>query len=128
MTIQEAINRVDLFKPNGFSTEQKVAWLSDLDGMVYKELVCTHERAPGMEDLTFDGYDASTSMATELLVPAPYSDVYQHYLSSMIDLGNGELVKYNNDKALYNNAYQTYSDYYTRTLMPLTKGFGHIRL
>lgn len=128
MTIQEAIDRVDRLKPNSFTHEQKVAWLSDLDGMVYRELICTHERPAGMENMTFEGYTEGTPSSTTLLVPAPYSDVYQHYLAAQIDLGNAELVKYNNDSTLYNNAYATYSDYYTRTYMPLDKGIRHIRL
>lgn len=128
MTIQEAIDRVDLLKPNSFPFEQKVAWLSDLDGMVYRELICTHKRPEGMEDMAFAGYTDATPASTALLVPAPYSEMYQHYLAAQIDLGNAELVKYNNDSTLYNNAYATYSDYYTRTHMPLDKGIRHIRL
>ena len=128
MTIREAIDRVDRLKPNSFTTEEKIAWLSDLDGMVYRELICTHKRPEGMEEMTFDGYSEYTDMGTQLLVPAPYSDVYQHYMAAQIDLGNAELVKYNNDSTLYNNAYATYSDYYTRTHMPLDKGIRHIRL
>lgn len=55
-----------------------------------------------------------------LLVPFPYTDMYLFYLSAQIDLGNAEIAKYNNNKQLFNNAYLTFSDYYTRTHMPLT--------
>ena len=55
-----------------------------------------------------------------LLVPFPYTDMYLFYLSAPIDLGNAEIAKYNNNKQLFNNAYLTFSDYYTRTHMPLT--------
>lgn len=115
MTIQEAIDRVDALKPNKYSDEQKKEWMSELDGMIHKELILTHE---GEEEKTFDGYNSETPMNTQLLVPYPYCEIYQHYISSQIDLGNAELDKYNNDKTLYNNAYMTYAAYYNRTHMP----------
>lgn len=115
MTIQEAIDRVDTIKPNKYTEAQKITWLSELDGMIHQELILTHE---GAEDENFEGYTSETEKTTELLVPYPYCEVYQHYLSSQIDLGNAELDKYNNDKTLYNNAYMTYAAYYNRTHMP----------
>lgn len=118
MTIQTAIDRIDTLKPNKYTDMQKVAWLSELDGMVFSELLMTHEQ-PSI--ITFDGYDESTSNDEELLVPYPYTDVYQHYLAMQMDLANAELQKYANDKILFNNAYNTYSDYYTRTHMPLQR-------
>lgn len=121
MTIREAIDRVDLVKPNRQNDQQKIAWLSDLDRLVYNELVLTHEGC----HKPFDGYDLETPQDTVLLVPAPYTDIYLYYLSSQIDLANAELAKYNNDKTMFNNAYLTYSDYYTKKNMPLQrcKGF-----
>lgn len=118
MTIQTAIDRIDSLKPNKYTDMQKVAWLSDLDGMIFRELLLTHEQPP---IITFDGYDESTSRNEELLVPFPYTDVYQHYLAMQMDLANAELQKYANDKILFNSAYNTYSDYYTRTHMPVQK-------
>ena len=116
MTIQEAIDRVDMIKPNQFSFDQKLAWLSELDGLVFKELILTHENAV---DPDYIGYDAATPTDTQLLVPFPYTDVYFFYLCSQIDLGNAEIAKYNNSKTLYNNAYQTLVDYWNRTHMPM---------
>ena len=40
-------------------------------------------------------------------------------LMSKIDLLNQEIDKYNNDRALFENAYDTMSDWWTRTRMPL---------
>lgn len=57
-------------------------------------------------------------MDHELLVPFPYTNVYDYWLQSQIDLNNGELGKYNNTQAMFNAAFQTFSDYYTRTHMP----------
>ena len=116
MTVSEAITRIDQLKPNQFSTEQKTEWLSRLDGMIMQELIRTHEQAE--EPAPFTGYDAEEDTGTELLVPFPYDDIYLFWLASQVDLYNLEYDKYANDSQLYNNAYQTYSDYYTRTNMP----------
>ncbi len=42
----DMIERVDLLEPNDYSPEQKLHWLSSLDGKVFRELIETHEDAP----------------------------------------------------------------------------------
>ena len=118
MTIIEAINRIDAIKPNSFSQQDKVRWLSTLDGIIKKEIIDTHE---GAEKVTFNGYNENTLITTELLVPAPYDDVYIRYLEMQMDYANGEYNKYDNSYAMYNNAYSAFARYYNRTNMPLGK-------
>ena len=43
MTIQEAINKIDTLKPNSYSNADKIAWLSNLDGIIKEEIIDTHE-------------------------------------------------------------------------------------
>lgn len=119
MTIAEALAGIDALKPNSFSDSQKTSWLSELDGMVWLELIQTHERPEGGTDWT--PYTVSTPTTTELLIPAPYDQTYLYWLATKIDYYNLEYDKYGNDQQMYNNAYLTYSDYYTRTHMPLQK-------
>ena len=117
MTVREAITQVDRLKPNKYSEADKVKWLSDIDGLIVRELVDTHENSPLTEE--FMGYtDLATHGDTELLVPFPYDILYRWYLESQIDLSNMEINKYNNSKTLFNNAYLTYTDHYNRTHMP----------
>lgn len=116
MTIQEAVNLVDRMKPNQYDHETKVQWLSKLDGMIFREVIATHE---GGTLTAFDGYDASDPDVV-LLVPYPYDeDVYNYFLQSQIDKENGEMAKYNQSIVLYNNAYQTFWNWYNRTYRPL---------
>lgn len=117
MTIQEAVERIDTLKPNKFPLRQKVAWLSDLDGMVWKEIYLLHESMEG-EPAAFDGYDQDTELGTELLVAVPYVDIYQHYMATQMDIANAEMTKYAQDMQLFNNAWTTLGDYWTRTHMP----------
>ena len=118
MTIIEAINQTDAIKPNSFEQIEKIKWLSELDGRVKKEIIDTHE---GAESVVFSGYNDTTSLDTELLVPAPYDEVYLLWLEARIDYANNEYGKYNNSRAMYNNAYNTYWKYYNRTHLPLSK-------
>ena len=120
MTLLEAINRIDVLKPNGYSQAEKIQWLSNLDGIVKREIIDTHE---GGESVTFNGYTEETSLTTELLVPAPYDDVYLRYLEMQIDYANGEYGKYNNSMAMYDTSYSTFQRYYNRTHMPKGKKY-----
>lgn len=179
MTIMEAINRVDSLKPNSYSQNEKVAWLSKLDGIIKEKVIDTHEGADEQtaiaeyiqsnvdeyenavqeymkvnevdyeeakanvefreikykeakehikatrNDIYFAGYDANTNTATELLVPAPYDDIYVRWLEAQVDYANGEYGKYNNSITMYNSAYAEYANYYNRKHMPKGSKFKY---
>lgn len=72
----------------------------------------------------FKGYTDSSLMA-EMLVPAPYDDIYIKWLEAQIDYANGEYAKYNNSISMYNAAYDAYAKWYNRTHMPIQKEFTH---
>lgn len=118
MKIIEAIDRVDDLKPNDYSQEEKVIWLSNLDWMVKTEIIDTHE---GAEDVTFDGYEINAPIDTEMLIPKPYEELYIHWLESRIDYANGEYAKYNNSITMFNNLYAAFTRYYNRTHTPKTE-------
>lgn len=122
MTIIEAINKVDAIKINTYTHEEKVGWLSTLDGIIYNEIICTHEGADSVE---FTGYDADTPLGTALLASAPYDEVYIRYLEAQIDEANGEIGKYQNSMALFNTAYSNFERHYNRTHMPIGKQFKY---
>ena len=122
MTIIEAIERVDSLKPNNYTQEDKIAWLSMLDGVIKTEIIDTHE---GAEDVAFNGYGVDISRDTVLLAPAPYDDVYVKWLEAQIDYSNGELAKFNNSITMYNTAYSAFERYYNRTHMPRGTSFRY---
>lgn len=119
MTIIEAINRVDTVKPNSYKQPEKIKWLSELDGLIKKEIIDTHE---GGENVTFSGYTDEVDLATVLLVPAPYDEIYIRYLETQIDYANNEYNKYNNSMAGYNTAYVTFERFYNREHKPRSNG------
>ena len=122
MKIIEAINRVDALKRNTYSQPDKVQWLSRVDQMVKRHIIDTHE---GAEAVTFTGYDDATDLDTELLVPAPYDELYLRWMEAMIDFHNGEYGKYNNAVDMFNTSYAAFQNYYNRTHMPKGKQFKY---
>lgn len=121
MTIIEAINRIDSLKHNTYTQSDKVEWLSRLDAMVKKQIIDTHEG----DEVDFTGYDDSTDLQTELLIPEPYAEVYLRWMEAQIDYYNGEYNKYNNTMSMFNTAYNGYQNYYNRTYMPKSTKFKY---
>ena len=117
MTINEAINTLDNQKTNTFSRQDKLGWLSRLDGQIYQELHC------GQGD--FPGYTDQTDPQTQLLVPAPWDEIYLHYMTAQIDYLSGEMTRYTNAALLYNTTLAAYVRHYTRTHLPQGRGWKY---
>lgn len=115
MKIREAIERIDSHKHNIYSQNDKIAWLSRLDSMVKKLIIDAHE---GADQVEFTGYNDETDLNTELLVPAPFDEMYLRWLEAQMDYSSGEYDKYNNAMAMYQTAYDGYANYYRRNHMP----------
>ena len=118
MTIQNAISLADELWPNNYSAALKLGWLSELDGLIFTEIVSRFEGAPD----SFEGY-ASADRSAELLVPYPYAqEIYTCFLRARIDRENGETAAYNASAAHFNAAWQAFADWYTRTHTPKSSG------
>lgn len=113
MTVIQALNALDREKPNVFTQEEKVSWLNELEAMVVREIINTHEG--GAMEIPVLGAD----MAQNLLAPVPYDRMYPLYLAAQVDRLNGETGKYNNSITLFMTAYGEYRNWYNRTHMPL---------
>lgn len=118
MKIVDAINQIDDLKHNTYGQDEKIRWLSRVDHMVKTQIIDTHE---GSEDVFFAGYDEYTDPQTEMLVPAPYDELYLRWLEMQIDYANGEYTKYNNSAEMFNTYYQAFARYYNRKHMPKGK-------
>lgn len=116
MKIIEAIERIDDLKPNSYEQEDKIEWLSHLDGIIKVEIIDTHE---GYENVHFTGYSKRTNTDTELLVGAPYDEIYILWLMAQIDFSNGENSKYNSSMSLFQSKMTEYRNWYNRTHTPL---------
>lgn len=119
MNIQEALDLADGMKPNMMTRQTKIGFLQEIDQKIYTEILLTHEHEEAEEVLP--EYDTDTDDGTELLVPDPYSSLYPFWIMSRIDLLNQELDKFNNDRALFENAYNEMHDWWNRTKMPVQR-------
>lgn len=116
MTINEAITRIDSLKHNTYTQSDKVAWLSRLDSMVVRLII---------DDGDNIAYDDSTDINTELLVPAPFDEMYLRWMEAQIDYHNGEYDKYNNAILMFNTDFEAYKNYYNRKFMPKGSKFKY---
>ncbi|MEE1356833.1 MAG: hypothetical protein UHG68_04625 [Clostridia bacterium] len=108
MTINEAIAAADGLRNNQISADIKRAMLSELDGRIYREVM-----DPIGND--FNGYNADTDEATQLLAPFPYDGLYVTYLEMEIARINGEMPRYNNAAIRFNEKYEAFKRWYNRT-------------
>ena len=113
----DIINRVDLHESNDYSPEQKLKWLSSLDGRIYVDIILTHE---GGKLGPMPEYETGNE---QLLVGAPYGeDLYYYYLMAMIESENSENARYAKRSSQFNNVYKQFTDWYNRNNMPKSTG------
>lgn len=115
MTINQVITQIQNEKPSQYSVDTLVKWLSDVEGLIYHEVVRWHK---GTDHIQYKPFNADTDLDKVLFVPEPYSNVYLRYLAAQIDYNNGELPQYANSMTLYNTALTAFADYYNRNNMP----------
>lgn len=111
--LQEVLSKVDNIKPNGYSDEQKTAWVNKVEGMIQVEVMELVE-----DDVII--YDWSIDAETELLAKHPYSDVYEYYTLAMIDFMNGDIPGYQNSMLMFNTAFEDYGKWYKRNKQATT--------
>lgn len=108
MTMGEFIRRTDEIKPNAYSLGQKAAWLGEMEGQIWTELLLQ----PAGD------WDSVTHAQRPLLLPEVWQRLYSAYLAAMIDLANGEYTKYSNAMALYNGQVQEFAAWYGENFRP----------
>lgn len=113
MTVRESIRQADELKPNAFSDETKLKWISDLEG----RLALNTFLMAGAE-LRYFQYSFPGDLDVELLVQPPHDGIYTAYLAAKIDEANGEYEKYQNSMTAYNGLYGDFLRWFARTYEP----------
>lgn len=107
MTADSIISRVDEIKPNSFTQEQKLDFISELDSHLFDDII-----KPYNPDATeFVPY---TSVSQDVIASDRYKDMYVFYIEAKIDFNNKENTDFNNDMVMYNNAYMEFNKAYIR--------------
>ena len=108
MTVNEAIGRFDLLNPNAFPFAVKRDLLAGLEGRLQNELFCLYVGFPDTGDAAFTG-------ETELLAPFPYDDLYVKFLAAETDRLNGDVGRYVNGAAVFNDAVEALAVHLLKT-------------
>lgn len=125
MTITQALEIVDRLTPNQYDMEDKIRWLSELDGIAHREVLRTHEMDVPEE---FHPYRPEQDLdRTVLLIGAPYDEIYRWYLDMKIAEANGETDRYNAAAGSYNQYFTAWQNYINRSYMPRERA-THFRL
>jgi len=112
-TINKVIERASMLRPDCYSDEIKCTWLSELDGKICRETMHRND---------FSAYSFPKDGEKELLVKAPYDNIYELYIIAMSDFFSGELGNYSASSIMFERAYQEFRKNYIRTHMPLQQG------
>lgn len=105
MKLNEAIQIADKLRDNAIDEAQKLIWINELETKIQSLILHT---APD-DMIVYEQVDD-----TEMLVPRPFDKVYYLHLAAMIDYGNAEYDKYQNDKAMADAAYSDYAKWFMR--------------
>lgn len=121
-SINEVLERVNRARPDAIDDETKAAWLLELDGQLYREVILRHRLTSGSE-LPEYPRNYPEDGDKPLLVPAPYDGLYDLYLMSKSDFYLRELDNYNNSALAYNTALDEWKKAYHRSHAPIGAGY-----
>lgn len=110
MTVNEVIHRLDLQKPNTCTRQEKLNWLSELDGLVKDRILDRYEGAPPVQL----PYEDPGAEETVLLVPPPYDRLYGYWLEAHIHYYNDEFTRFNNAMELFQAGFRDFAAHYNR--------------
>ena len=115
MKLLEAITQLQDQKPNQYDDQTLCNWLYELDGKLYEEILKWHEG----EWQRPKPYDLIQDAEKELLVPAPYDQLYVKYLFAQVDFANADYARYNNSMVMYNTALSEFTNWINREYLPI---------
>lgn len=113
MTVTEVLTAVDEIKPNAFSTAAKLRWLNQLELRIATEVFLLAPAELPALDLV-----ANESGDWELLVGAPYEDIYEIWLATEIDQHNAEYTKRANTTIVFDDRWRNFAAWFANMYEP----------
>ena len=113
MTVNMAIANAQELYPDTFSDSLKARWISELDGKISRETLHKNDFMP---------YDFPKDGDRELLVKAPYDNIYELYIIAMSQFHSGEIGSYGTTAAIFGRSYEEFRKDYIRNNIPPTAG------
>lgn len=104
---------IELQEP-AFSETVLLRWLNQVEAEIQTEVLLL--AVDGI--VQYSAEDLKAEANTELIVPAPFSKLYEDYLLWRIALGQGEAERANNLETIYHNSYLAYVRFVCGTIDP----------
>ena len=111
VTLDEAISYFDEQCPNQYSRENKIAWISELDELIFENIIKNRENP---EITEFTPYNGETDGSSELLVPFMFREIYRYFIEKSVAYSNRETISYNNALQMFEAYYDNYYSWYNR--------------
>lgn len=109
MTMNEVIRDLEGLKANVVPDQTKMKWIASVDGLVSLQIHKDDEAV---------SYAIPDDADNELLLKAPFDDIYALYCSAMVDFYNREYNSYNFSVQLFNDRLEEYKAYYIQRNRP----------
>ncbi len=110
-TVLQILQAVDHYWNNSFSLEEKLHWLSTLDGQIYREILMAHDPWSS----SFKAYGGQEAQERTLLVPEPFAQaLYLPWMESRMAWLRGETERFNNAVRMFQGAYTDFARWYHR--------------
>lgn len=120
-TVKQVLEQVDAMLPNQYTTAEKRRWLLQAEGFVVREV---HQPHAGGEETEVPPEDTGRTRCCWCSRPMTSCTAL---CGAQIHYANGEMERYNNACAAWNNALLTYRDFWCRSHMP-RQGVKALRL
>ena len=111
VTLDEVIDYFDEQCPNQYSRENKIAWISELDELIFENIIKDRENPQITE---FTPYSIETDSSQKLLVPFMFREIYRFFIEKSIAYSNRETIAYNNALQMFEAYYDNYFSWYNR--------------
>lgn len=111
MTVNQLIEKVDRLRPNQVTAADKLQWVVQLEELIWREIIHTHEDGEETEFTAPSGTD-------DLTAPAAYEEMYRYWLEAQIAFSNEEIERYNNAAQAFGEAFKDFRNWYNREHMP----------
>lgn len=119
VSINQVLSRVDRVRQDAVDERTRAAWLLELEGKLFREVILRHE-CPGPLPVYPTRFPEDGDMP--LLAGAPYDRLYDLYLMAQADFVNREWEDYNNTSAMFNDALWQFRRAWHREHRPLDPG------
>ncbi len=109
MTINEVLIQLRRENREGALPEQVAVWCGEVDGWIRRKV---------WGEAATEAYQFPEDGDRELLVEAPWDQVYFYYACAIIDLRKRQYSDYANEMEMYNSLYEDYARHWRRGHRP----------